>query len=532
MSSAPLARLKLLAIVCGLVAAIGFTALLARSDATAAGTFTPASTVALADDSAGATSDIVTTFKLPKGDYNFGGTVGFTPTEWALPKDADIPDGALISRLESKAVLGLLGEGCNNGLGVGFDLMDGTTNQAATVPFDDPEEDDPSDGKGSEPDDQFDLAGGLPLGVALYPDYLTRIFKSPEGQTLVPRARLYGQTLVANIEVSLNFMLFEPGIVIKLPNGLILGADPRQGFASVTVLQALGDPEIKPNTGDTNVISDFCSPLDVTTTTFGTTKDNPNTPANEGGVASRTNPPAGTYNFTVFALSQRDGDGDGIENGLDTCAQTATTGWDPRVKISDPAYAGDGDKDGLPDDPACDPKPTEASPTIGGVFDEDADFYGNRADNCPLNANSLDQPGGSGPDNQKDSDFDGVGDACDQDPKPNGEQLKVCLVSPVAVGGGGAAPSPAPQDMQPCDPNAVIGGTVVPGVTPTPTSGTPSAPGTVGPAPGVGALAPAISSIPTWATILSGLGGAGLLGSLGAFASRIFGVRWPGRRED
>jgi hypothetical protein len=38
---------------------------------------------------------------------------------------------------------------------------------------------------------------------------------------------------------------------------------------------------------------------------------------------------------------------------------------------------------------------------------------------------------------------------------------------------------------------------------------------------GVGALAPAVSSIPTWGALASALGGAGLLGSLGAFASRI-----------
>jgi len=42
-----------------------------------------------------------------------------------------------------------------------------------------------------------------------------------------------------------------------------------------------------------------------------------------------------------------------------------------------------------------------------------------------------------------------------------------------------------------------------------------------GAATGVGSLAPAVSSIPAWATIVSALGGAGLLGSLGALASRL-----------
>jgi len=42
-----------------------------------------------------------------------------------------------------------------------------------------------------------------------------------------------------------------------------------------------------------------------------------------------------------------------------------------------------------------------------------------------------------------------------------------------------------------------------------------------GPDTGVGALAPVAGSIPAWAAIASGLGGAGLLGSLGAMAARI-----------
>ncbi|MCH8992297.1 MAG: thrombospondin type 3 repeat-containing protein, partial [Acidobacteria bacterium] len=49
----------------------------------------------------------------------------------------------------------------------------------------------------------------------------------------------------------------------------------------------------------------------------------------------------------------------------------------------------------------------------------------------------------------------------------------------------------------------------------------PTGGGVGGPDTGVGSLAPAISSIPAWAAIASGLGLTGLLGSLGAMASRI-----------
>jgi len=78
---------------------------------------------------------------------------------------------------------------------------------------------------------------------------------------------------------------------------------------------------------------------------------------------------------------------------------------------------------------------------------------------------------------------------------------------------------------------AISGTPVTPGETPTPGAGTDTGNGDttdtgtgVG-SPGVGSLAPVVSSIPAWAAIASGLGGAGLLGSLGAFAARVFGIR-------
>ena len=63
------------------------------------------------------------------------------------------------------------------------------------------------------------------------------------------------------------------------------------------------------------------------------------------------------------------------------------------------------------------------------------------------------------------------------------------------------------------------GDTAVAGTTTSGTGGTGGAAG--GAATGVGSLAPVVASIPAWAAIASGLGGAGLLGSLAAMASRI-----------
>jgi hypothetical protein len=284
---------------------------------------------------------------------------------------------------------------------------------------------------------------------------------------------------------------------------------------------------------------------------YGVSRDNPDTSADEGGFKVRTNPPDGLYNFVTFAASQRDADGDGIENLLDPCALDKNPNWDPRLQPGslvnpNPDYKGDTDLDGLPNE--CDPEPdTQSHHDAGGVFDEDKDRYGNRADNCPLHANSKGQLGGTGADNQEDTDFDGIGDLCDPNPQTaDGESMEVCLVSQVKIGAGGPPPDPAPQNMQPCDPNADIpeAGALAtptpspaPGATPGPDA-TPTPPpidsgnGAVGGAEtGVGSLAPVASSIPAWATIVSALGGAGLLGSLGAVAARFFGVRLPGRRD-
>ena len=61
------------------------------------------------DSTPGVSSDITTSFILPAGDSNFGGTIGFVPAGLSPASDADVPNGAIVSRLASIASLGLLG---------------------------------------------------------------------------------------------------------------------------------------------------------------------------------------------------------------------------------------------------------------------------------------------------------------------------------------------------------------------------------------------------------------------------------------
>jgi hypothetical protein len=317
MNATNLTHLRSLGAALALCAAIALTGLFASSDTAYAQSFNPSLTLGVSDPAAGASADIESTFSISAPDLQFGATITFTPPEWGIYRDADVPDGAWVADLSAQATLGLLGDGCSNALGVGFTMLDATTNMTTTVPFNDPEfeatpVEDLNDSQGAEPDDQFDIGSdGLALGVTRYPDYLTRIFKDPDGAILTPIARLYGQTEVAGVEVSLNFVLFEPGMVFKTPAGDIVGMDPRLGYVSATVLQAAGDPDTDANTGDNNAITDFCSPLKVDTTIFAVSKPNPDTGVG-GGVPIRTNPVAGTYNFVSYAISQRDADHDGI----------------------------------------------------------------------------------------------------------------------------------------------------------------------------------------------------------------------------
>src|SRR6185436_6853662 len=121
----------------------------------------------------------------------------------------------------------------------------------------------------------------------------------------------------------------------------------------------------------------------------------------EPGTALAVNPQDGTYQFSTLSFGQRDADGDGYENGLDTCALLPNVG-SPKVSLD-----GDLDGDGL--DGACDPNDTSG---VGTDSDEDADGYQNRQDTCPLDANGE----AEGETNQADEDKDQIGDICDPDP--------------------------------------------------------------------------------------------------------------------
>jgi len=100
-----------LAVRTSLLAVLALVALFASSDHVSAATFNPNGTACLdnedtpadcdGDSSPGAVTGAATSFNLPAPDANFSAVVSFLPPDFDVPKDADIPDGAIIAQLTS-----------------------------------------------------------------------------------------------------------------------------------------------------------------------------------------------------------------------------------------------------------------------------------------------------------------------------------------------------------------------------------------------------------------------------------------------
>ena len=543
--------------------------------ALAKGGFNPQPSGTLSTTDPGSHPDLVGTFNIgvgpdntvltqdDTGDYNFGGVVSFAPTS---PRDADIPDGAILGELKSTAVLGVLNNPCNRRIDIDtlppkFIMMEASTdNSPGNLAYSEPWG--PTEPLGGN--DLARLAGDTtafpdgvqdvkpPPVVTKYPAFLNAIFDpnwvdfGPDkiagngddtytpGTSPAPIKPIFRWAAVtpigfaSNLWVILQSVVFEPGT--KLPN--LPAVDAAYGYPSVTVLQTSSASGSATGVAP-SAITDFCTPLKVDLVSYGVTHDNPDTPADEGGIPTRTLPDSGDVTTIGYYLSQRDADGDGFENSLDTCPYNADTIWNPH-SLTNPApddddvVAGLKTGDGIPN--TCDPTPTEASgsqPT-----DHDNDGFANSGDNCPLIAN---------PD-QKDTDKnengeevgDGIGDACDQNPAvPDGNAILCVKLNTITVGGdhnakisdclsalpalvGGAPPSVNELGAGGTGAGTGAGTTAGRGA-----AGGGAAGGAGGPASGVGSLAPVDKNIPAWAAIAAALGMAGVLGSAGTFASRL-----------
>jgi hypothetical protein len=429
-----------LLLLSGVMAGLLAVVLLLGGADTAHASFNPTLSVTLANTEAGASSGFTVDFVVPDGDVNFGAAVFFIPPEWGIASSDDVPIGTVVGQVYADTHLGLANAACASPVPALFTMVNSSIDISDTVSYLD------SDAQGETGwgiEDVFEDkdGSGLQDGIERYPDFLTRLLADENDQPLQPISRAAGITKVSGVNVLLEFVLFDPGTFIdeKVPN------DPELGTPSVTVLQNYGDPGADPVP---SAITDFCSELSSEITIYGISMDNACTDAgaevlpsvcdaysaeiaeeggtdpDESGIPLFTNPSEGTYTFTLIAAGQPDADGDGIENDLDTCKFEPNVG-NPRIQGD-----GDADFDGL--DAICDPND---DPVAGGTnADEDLDDYQNRQDNCPL------VPNGEEGDNQRDTDDDFIGDACDTHPEdadPEGETPIVKMTEDVTIGPGG-----------------------------------------------------------------------------------------------
>jgi hypothetical protein len=312
--------------------------------------------VEAAGDLAGSNADLTLEMNLRPGNVAPAAFYILVPPDWGITPGCQIPIGLAVGSLRWDARVGLDGNPCNQPGPLQFTMLNATTDTSDTVSFLDSDEN-------GEPDfaEDKDRTGRADV-VEKYPDFLNRIFP---GRTPIRRA--------AGI-----FTYTDPPILAQsLAFSSLDGSD---GTTLVVLLQNIGDPEAI--AGDSG-FTDYCTPSGFRLTEFGTA---------QSGAAFYTNPGAGEYVFILTAFGERDADGDGIENPLDTCPFDANVG-NPRLRGD-----GDADEDGL--DAACDPNDFEANP------DEDGDGYLNRGDICPLTK-------GEDPSTQKDTDGDEIGDECD-----------------------------------------------------------------------------------------------------------------------
>jgi hypothetical protein len=316
-------------------------------------------------------------------------------------------------------------------------------------------------------------ANGLPASVDRYPSFLNAMFDpdftnyGPNGvpfdgddvngatPPLQPLSRYVANATVGGLALELNLVTFGPGILstaFPAPHPFFdLSSD--MGYTTIVVFD---DPTQTP---PPTYLQNVCTERETIQTLYGESRTNPcngmTTPpcdstggiinpavgANTGLDRARTPMNAGTYLYLTYTQSQRDTDGDGYENGLDTCPTTANA--DPSPKTSAGA-------DGDVIDSACDPTPAVDSGT--GNHDGDVAANGgaliNAADNCPLAANGTQLESelghsyyehfftGMNPAPQGGPKTDGIGDACDSDDvRASGDYLADLDLAPKCIGG-------------------------------------------------------------------------------------------------
>jgi hypothetical protein len=407
----------------------------------------------------GVTADVKTMFAIPlanpmHSNYNKVVTFGM-PVSWWVALDSDIGNGAYVGTIVARATLSLLNMPCSvpYNLTLTIPLFDCSTDITNTIVW-------AGDGTNLIADAN---ANGLPDGCDKFP---THALLDPDGPwvdtngdtmcappetgckpPLQPRGRGFGYTNATPdaTPTQINFLLYSPGQLSLMPNPEGSMGDSL-GYGTYVILDNPTIGEAAPSS-----ITEFCTPLDTTSTMLGVTAGEGKAIAKVGAQPEFTlmctganigvdndsdtvvddgcfvvtdkcrdgidndgdtkidelcdlnrqlNPTVlgvyntGTHLADTYSDSNRDLDGDGEANSNDgcPCIDAGANG------APDP----DANNNGIPD--VCDPL-SNGFTCPGAADDCDNDGFQNRQDNCPLHAN-----GGA---LHIDTDGDGIGDACE-----------------------------------------------------------------------------------------------------------------------
>ena len=398
----------------------------------------------------------------PVGDSEFEATTTFLPPPFQINRGDQFPIGSVVGHLGTDTLLGVLGGACNLAIHLNFSLLNGSINISDSI------QTAPAGSRDALRALAQDADGnGVPDGADKYPAFLNAMFDvdhnfGPDGipntsltptsddtngptPPLQPLARLTGYTRIYGAWFGVQYLVFEPGVTVRGPDGSPTRLEPGLGYPMVMVLQ---DPTAPASPG---AISDFCGSVRTDLTLFGFTHDNPCT----GGAdtnSSRGNCPAemdavgagAKENFGFPFLpcegeSSVDDDGDGkINDGCpafqaaessaecDDNQSTESGGEDSYINDGCPAV---GEGENTYQGTGCVGQNEGGcqfirNPSQGGTIalavatrswrDADGDGIDNVVDVCALKFNPEWNPRGFDPVN--DPDFDGLPNVCDPNP--------------------------------------------------------------------------------------------------------------------
>jgi hypothetical protein len=278
---------------------------------------------------------------------------------------------------------------------------------------------------------------------------------------LKPLARLFGAIRIYGSWVTLNFLIFEPGVTVLGPTREPIPLNPALGFPSAVVLN---DPTVPAAPG---AISDFCGPLRVRFVTFGLTRDNPCTggldsPATRGNCPEEGDNVIENAGFPLLPCENGnalDEDQDGtINDGCEKVNAVAESGGqcsnntsdDPEDAAINDGCPPNGDSEGTymgsgcnnTNEGACEARKNSAQGgtievPIGtqSIRDADEDGIENPLDVCALKSNPEWNARAVPFDAANDPDSDGLPSACDPQPNDNCPRGKTTPCSPNSPSG-------------------------------------------------------------------------------------------------